>query len=107
MRKVSENPLAGTQVWHDYDEQAQEHQFVTHYSKDTIKAVLDQNARLAGHGMGKEMRLAGSIPFYVIEMWKKDYGVDIYSDDPEQRKKARALYNSSEFHKVRINDFKI
>lgn len=107
MRKVSENPLAGTQVFHDYDEVEKVHKFVTHYDRNLTKAIFDRNAQLAGHGMGKEWRLAGSIPPEVRAAWILDHGVDLFDPDPEKQKKARALYNSSEFSKVRINDFKI
>ena len=106
MRKVSENPLAGTQVWHEFDESEQVHKFVTHYDKDLTQAVLDRNKQLEGHGMNKEWRLAGSIPPLVLADWIAQ-GANPLSADPEQQRKARALYNSSEFHKVRINDFKI
>ena len=107
MRKVSENPLAGTQVWHDFDEAKQEHHFVTHYDRAVTQQIIDQNARLKGHGMGKEWRLARSIPPEVWTAWKEDLGVDIFSADPDMQKKARALYNSNEYHKLCVNDFKI
>jgi hypothetical protein len=106
MRKVSENPLAGTQVWHDYDETLEAHHFVTHYSKDYTQAVFDRNAALSGTGMGKEWRLAASIPPVMIADMIAA-GADPFSADPDVQKKARAWLNSNENNKARVNGFKI
>ena len=106
MRKVSENPEAGTQVWHDFDEANQVHQFVTHYDNAVTQAVFDRNAQLKGHGMGKEWRLARSIPPAMrSEMILRN--ADPLSSDPDERKRAVVLLNSNEFNKAFVNDFKI
>jgi hypothetical protein len=69
-----------------------------------VSHILDQNARLAnaGVGHGREMRLAASIPPSLIQKWKVEHGVDIFSADPEQKRKARELLNSNEYYRLRI-----
>ena len=106
MRKVSENPLSGTQVWHDFDDTAQEHRFVTHYDKALTQATFDRNHQLAGHAMGKEWRLAASIPPVMIADMIAA-GADPFSPDPDVQKKAKAWLNSSDNRKARVNSFKI
>ena len=106
MRKISDNPLSGTQVWHNYDDTLESHHFVTHYSKAETQAVFDRNAQLAGHGMGKEWRLAASIPPVMIADMIAA-GADPFSGDPDVQKKARAWLNSNENRKARVNDFRI
>jgi hypothetical protein len=67
------------------------------------QAVIDQNKRLEGHGMGKELRLAASIPPGVQFEWLTKYGVRFW--DPNHKKKVRELLNSSEYRYLRINHF--
>ncbi len=66
--------------------------------------ILDRNAqlRLAGSGTGKEMRLAASIPPSLIQKWRVEHGVDIFSNDPWHRQRSRDLLNSNEYYKLRI-----
>ena len=66
--------------------------------------ILDRNAELRLHGAGKssEMRLAASIPASLIQKWKVEEGVDIFSPDPWHKQRARQLLNSSEYYKLRI-----
>ena len=104
MRKLSVNPLTGTQIWHDFDEVEQSHVFVTHYDKAVTQAVFDRNAQLAALPPGKEWRLARSIPPEVMDHWINDLGVNPYSGDPEMQKKVRKLYNDIDYRNIRITD---
>lgn len=68
------------------------------------QAITDRNAELrkAGAGSGKEMRLAASIPLSVIMKWRVEEGVDIFSNDPDQKRKARQLLNDHQYRMLRI-----
>ncbi len=46
------------------------------------------------------MREIADIPLIVVEQWMKE-GVNIFSTDPEQRKKVRQKLNSNEFQRLR------
>lgn len=67
------------------------------------QAVLDQNKRMEGMGMGKELRLAASIPPGVQFEWLSKYGVRFW--DPNHKEKVRQLLNSNEYRYLRINHF--
>lgn len=71
---------------------------------DTTAPVLDRNAelRLDGHGNGKEMKLAASIPMSLVHKWRTDHGVDVFSSDPWHKQRARELLNSNEYLRLRI-----
>lgn len=66
-------------------------------------AVIEQNKRLEGHGMGKDMRLAASIPPGVQHEWLVKYGVRFW--DPNHRDKVKQLLNSSDYRYLRVNHF--
>lgn len=97
------DPLTGVSQWMTSDDEGIH--LHTSYDKSVTKAVFDQNSRLRGQKSTGELRLAGSIPPEVIHYWLTEYGVNIF--DPAHKEKARKLYNSSDFSKVRINDIKL
>ncbi len=68
------------------------------------QAVTDQNARLraAGHGNGKEWKLAASIPLSLIMKWKVEHGVDAFSNDPAHKRKFKQLLNDHQYRMLRI-----
>lgn len=69
-----------------------------------VSAVLKRNAQLrsAGHGNGKDMKLAASIPLSVIFKWRVEHGVDVFSSDPDQKKAARKLLNDHQNKLFRV-----
>lgn len=67
------------------------------------EAVIEQNKRLEGHGMGKELRLAASVSPGVQMEWLVKYGVRFW--DPNHKDKVRKLLNSSDYRYLRINHF--
>lgn len=71
---------------------------------DDAAPILDRNAELRaqGAGRGHEMRLAASIPPSLIHKWRTENGVDIFSNDPWHKKRARELLNSNEYYRLRI-----
>lgn len=68
------------------------------------QAVTDRNAQLrsAGHGNGKDWKLAASIPLSLIVKWKVEHGVDAFSNDPAHKRKFRQLLNDHEYRMLRI-----
>lgn len=67
------------------------------------QVVIDQNKRLEGQGMGKELRLAASIPPGVQFEWLAKYGVRFW--DPNHKEAVKRLLNSNEYRYLRINHF--
>ncbi len=58
-----------------------------------------------GNKIGKDMRKVASIPLIVIEMWKSQYGVDIYNKNDFP--KIKKLLNSPEWQALRTSEGKI
>jgi hypothetical protein len=50
-----------------------------------------------------DTRMVASIPHVVIELWKKLYGVDYYSRDPDMQRKVDKLLNDSDWYKLRTD----
>ena len=44
-----------------------------------------------------------SVPYVVIEKWKRELGVNFYSPDPAEWKKVMMLINSSDWSKVKTS----
>lgn len=92
----------GTEQFHRTDPVTGEMQLKTVYPD--VAKVTDRNAELrkVGHGNGKDMKLAASIPLSLVFKWRAEHGVDIFSNDPEHKKKARALLNDHNYHMLRV-----
>jgi hypothetical protein len=108
MKEVSFNPLTGVRVHYDFDPTAGEggsHVLYREFERSVTDATLDRNAQLRGHGMGKEWRLAASIPAEVICDMLTKHGVDFYN--PDHRDGVIRLLNSNEYRKARVNEFHI
>jgi hypothetical protein len=58
-----------------------------------------------GNTVGKDMRKVASIPLIVIEMWKSQYGVDIFNKN--DMPKIKQLLNSPDWHMLRTSEGKI
>ena len=65
-----------------------------------IQRILDFNKErnIDGHNCKSDMRLAGSIPFVVIEMWMKECGAKIGSQELNEYIKKKLM--SGEFSKL-------
>lgn len=92
----------GTEQFHRTDPMTGEMQLKTKYSD--AATVTDRNAELrkAGHGNGRDMKLAASIPLSIIHKWKVEHGVDAFSNDPAHKKKMRQLLNDHQYKMLRI-----
>jgi hypothetical protein len=70
-----------------------------------VQRILDFNKErnIDGHNRNSEMRLAGSIPFVIAEMWAKECGAKIGSQEFMEYVKKKLM--SGEFSKLVANGF--
>ena len=70
-----------------------------------IQSILDFNKErnIDGHNRKSDMRLAGSIPFVVIEMWMKECGAKIGS--PEFQEYVKKKLTSGDYSKLIANGY--
>ena len=70
-----------------------------------IQDILDFNKErnIDGHNVRCDMRLAGSVPFVVIEMWMKESGLKLGS--PEFAEYVKKKLMSGDFGKLIANGF--
>lgn len=96
------DPFTGVRQYFSVDADGQEY-LVDEIDTAETKAVLDQNQRMEGQGMGKDMRLAASVPIQVQFEWLDKYGVNMW--DPNHKPAVTRLLNSNEYRYLRINSF--
>lgn len=96
------DPLTGIRQYFAWDNSGNEYLIDEGDTTDT-KRVLDQNKRIEGQGMGKDMRLAASVPPEVQMEWLTKYGVNMF--DPNHKEAVRRLLNSNEYAHCRVNAF--
>tara|TARA_E500000081_G_scaffold67167_1_gene69167 strand:+ start:10426 stop:10701 length:276 start_codon:yes stop_codon:yes gene_type:complete len=70
-----------------------------------VQRILDFNKErnIDGHNRKSDMRLAGSIPFVVIEMWMKECGAKLGSQELNAYIKKKLM--SGEFSKLVANGY--
>ena len=70
-----------------------------------IQDILDFNKErnIDGHNVRSDMRLAGSVPFVVIEMWMKESGLKLGSQEFAEYVKKKLM--SGDFGKLIANGF--
>ncbi len=70
-----------------------------------VQDILDFNKErnIDGHNRKSDMKLAGSIPFVVIEMWMKECGAKLGSQEFNEYCKKKMM--SGEFSKLVANGF--
>ena len=92
----------GTEQFHRTDPVTGDVQLKTVYAD--AANVTDRNAELRkiGHGNGRDMKLAASIPPSLLMKWRVEEGVDVFSTDPEQKRKARRLLNDHQYRMLRV-----
>lgn len=85
--------------WHTEDDKV-----VVKRSQD-IQKILDFNKErnIEGHNRKSDMRLAGSIPFVVAEMWSRECGAKIGSQEFAEYVKKKLM--SGEFSKLIANGY--
>jgi hypothetical protein len=77
---------------------------VVNRSQD-VSDILDFNKErnIDGHNRKSDMRLVGSIPYVVIEMWMKECGAKLGSQEFAEYAKKKLM--SGEFSKLIANGF--
>ena len=65
--------------------------------------ILTKSENIEGHNRKSDMRLAGSIPFVVIEMWMKECGAKLGSQELNEYIKKKLM--SGEFSKLVANGY--
>ena len=70
-----------------------------------IQRILDFNKErnIEGHNRKSDMRLAGSIPFVVVEMWIRESGLKLGSQEFAEYVKKKLM--SGEFSKLIANGY--
>lgn len=70
-----------------------------------IEDILEFNKQrnMEGHNRKSDMRLAGSIPFVVVEQWVKESGLKIGSKEFSEYIKKKLM--SGDFNKLIANGF--
>lgn len=86
-------------TWHTEDDKV-----IVNRHQD-IQDILDFNKErnIDGHKVGSDMRLAGSVPFVVIEMWMQESGLKLGSQEFAEYVKKKLM--SGEFGKLIANGF--
>jgi hypothetical protein len=70
-----------------------------------IQDILDFNKErnIDGHNVRSDMRLAGSVPFVVIEMWMKESGLKLGSQEFAEYVKKKLM--SGDYGKLIANGY--
>jgi hypothetical protein len=50
--------------------------------------IIEENKRAETHKVSKDMWHVGRIPGWVLHKWRVEEGIDIYSPDPDMRKRV-------------------
>jgi hypothetical protein len=95
------DPLTGVRQYFGWD--ADGEYIIDEIDCSATQEVIDQNKRLEGEGMGKDMRLAASIPPEVQYEWLDKYGIEFWN--PAHKDGVKRLLNSNEYRYLRINHF--
>ncbi len=102
-RKLSES-FTGTETWFHADGEGN----VTIETRQDISALLEANKRLRNEFDGykdkgdQHFHLYASIPPVVIEMWRNQYGVDVYN--PAHADGVKKLLNDPDWRALRTTE---
>jgi hypothetical protein len=95
------DPMTGERQYFGWD--ADGEYLIDEIDKSHTMEVIDQNKRMEGMGMGKELRLAASIPPEVQYEWLDKYGIEFWNKNHAAG--VKRLLNSSDYRYLRINHF--
>lgn len=101
---LDRDPLSGIAQYFGVDADGQEY-IIDRINRDETRATLDRNKALEGAGMGKDMRLAASIPPEVQFEWLDRHGIEFWN--PAHKDGVKRLLNSNEYRYLRVNHFMI
>lgn len=96
------DPLTGVRQYFGWDNEGGEY-VIDEIDRVLTKQVIDQNKRIEGAGMGKDMRLAASIPPEVQYEWLDKFGIEFWN--PAHKDGVKKLLNSSDYRYLRVNHF--
>lgn len=90
----------GTEQFHGVDPSTGNYLLKTTFAD--AQTVTDRNSELrkSGHGNGKDMKLAASIPLSMVLKWRVEHGVDIFN--PAHKKEAKRLINDHQYRMFRV-----
>ncbi len=107
-RLLDIDPLTGIKTYHSYDYNSD----TTYIEKvQNVEPILERNKALANSehqakGIKNNWWHHATIPNVVIEQWLKE-GVDIFSTEPEQKKKVRRKLRDPEYRYLRTGSGKL
>lgn len=92
------NPITGAREDYFWDEMEQK---MTVRKRHEVGSILEANKAQANKSLdqrfGNEMmHKVADIPMAVAVQWKKELGVDLFSNDPWHKKRVRQLLNDPE-----------
>lgn len=100
------NPVTGNREDYYWDEQEQ---VITQRTREDVADILESNKRKQSDSIdaryGKQMlHHVAEIPMSIVLKWKREHGVDVFSSDPEQKRKVKRLLNDPEYRYLRSNN---
>lgn len=100
------DPLTGETVTMHYDHANDS--MTIKYEQDCTE-IIERNRRMvieADHSqqIKNDWIKYASVPHVVIDMWKRNYGVNFYTRDPDEWKKVMMFINSSDWSGVKSTD---
>lgn len=98
---LDSDPLTGVRQYYAFDHEGE--YLIDEIDTSSTQAVIDQNKRMEGEGMGKDMRLAASIPPQVQFEWLDKHGIEFWN--PNHKEGVKRLLNSNEYRYLRVNHF--
>lgn len=104
-RLIGVDAFSGIKTYHDYDHSSRKTVLIREH--DNVEPVLDANkaqfndGTMKAHGMKESFLKVASIPMIVIEKMRNEHGVDVFSDDPDQKKRLMKLLNDPEYRYLR------
>lgn len=99
---LDHDALNGVRQYFGVDTDGQEY-LIDEVDAAATRAVIERNKAIEGAGMGKDMRLAASVPPQVQFEWIDKYGVHMHN--PNHKEAVRRLLNSNEYRYLRVNHF--
>ena len=98
------DPLSGIRQYFGWDDDGNEY-IIDEIDRNLTSAVIERNKQIEGVGMGKDMRLAASIPPEVQFEWLDKFGIEFWN--PAHKDGVRKLLNSSDYRYLRVNHFQM
>lgn len=96
------DPLTGIRQYFGWDDEGGEY-IIDEIDNNLTQQVIEQNKRIEGIGMGKDMRLAASIPPAVQFEWVDKYGIEFWN--PAHKEGVKRLLNDPDYRYLRVNHF--